>query len=238
MSLFLCFFFSSLGYRTLLWVFGHVPGSLIEAAKRVRGRERERGGKGTDNCCCCCPKPDWARRTHTNTHTVVYFIMMDGYDCTQCACVCVYTSFSRSLVALHLLAFSWPGKLPPCWASFIDSFVHSHLNFRMRKLVQQHVAANYGSQLASRTLATLHFDPLGDLCSRCCCCWNRPSWLASASVFAVILRRKSLRREGSRERGIERGGGGSRVQGKGLPHRVCSGFFSSRCCCFCATNVS
>lgn len=27
--------------------------------------------------------------THTNTHTKVYFIMMDGYDCTQCACVCV-----------------------------------------------------------------------------------------------------------------------------------------------------
>lgn len=138
--------------------------------------------------------------------------MMDGYDCTRCACVCVYTSFSWSLVALHLLAFSWPGKLPPCWASFIDSFVHSHLNFRMRKLVQQHVAANYGSQLASRTLATLHFDPLGDLCSCCCCCccWNRPSWLASASVFAVILRRKSLRREGStaREREREREGCG------------------------------
>lgn len=35
------FFFYCLGYRTLLWVFGHVPGSLIEAAER----EVEQGGR-------------------------------------------------------------------------------------------------------------------------------------------------------------------------------------------------
>lgn len=55
----------------------------------------------------------------------------------KCAWVCV-----RACVCeLHLLAFSWPGKhkLNSQEASFIDSFMHSELNFRMRKVVGQHM---------------------------------------------------------------------------------------------------
>lgn len=80
----------SLGYRTLLWVFGHVPGSLIEAAKRERERERGVEKALTTAVAVVQNRIGRVAHTQTHTHTLVYFIMMDGYDCTRCACVCVY----------------------------------------------------------------------------------------------------------------------------------------------------
>lgn len=131
--------------------------------------------------------------TNTHTHTVVYFIMMDGYDCTQCACVCVCIRVSVEVslrcTCSHLAGLGSCRRVGPpsliVSCTGISTFACANLSNNMCPPA----AANYGSQLASWTLATLHFDPLGDLCS-----WNRPSWLASASVFAVILRRKSFRR--------------------------------------------
>lgn len=168
-----------------------------------------------------------ASHTHTDTHTVVYFIMMDGYDCTQCACVsvcvrvCIQVSVEVSLrcTCSHLAGLGSCRRVGPPSLIVSCTRLSTFACANLSNNICPPSAANYGSQLAAWTLATLHFDPLGDLCS-----CNRPSWLASASVFAVILRRKSLMKEKKREgeRGEEEVQG---AQGRGLPHRVCSGFF-------------
>lgn len=67
----------SLGYRTLLWVFGQVPGSLIEAAKREG--ERGRGVEKALTTAVAVVQNRIGRVAHTQTHTHSGIFHNDGW---------------------------------------------------------------------------------------------------------------------------------------------------------------
>lgn len=158
---------------------------------------------------------------------------MTALSVRVCVCVCIQVSVEVSLrcTCSHLAGLGSCRRVGPPSLIVSCTRLSTFACANLSNNICPPSAANYGSQLAAWTLATLHFDPLGDLCS-----CNRPSWLATASVFAVILRRKSLMSEKKRE-------GKKRYRGhreEGCLTESVRVFFSCRCCCccFCATNVS
>lgn len=231
--------YTFVGFRTRPWQFNW--GSW----EREREAEQGAGEEKALTTAVAVVQNRIGRVAHTHTHTVVYFIMMDGYDCTQCACmsvcvrvcVCIQVSVEVSLrcTCSHLAGLGSCRRVGPPSLIVSCTRLSTFACANLSNNICPPSAANYGSQLASWTLATRSTSIHLGICVAAT--GPAGSHQLLFLLWFCVESRWWKRRRGERERGEAEVQG---AQGRGLPHRVCSGFFSCRCCCccFCATNVS